>query len=102
MNRTINEFYHKVRLSKYVSNIRFTNTIHDAFYLLIKNDPETIKYVNDTLIECMEWQNHPAIHSDEVKLGAELDIGKSWDKQYTLANKMTLKEIEEFLKEKEL
>jgi hypothetical protein len=47
----------------------------------------------------MEWQDDPMIASDDVKLGAELDVGLSWDKQYTLKNKATLDEIQEFMKQ---
>ena len=102
MNRAINEFYYKIKHSKFNTSIRLINTIHDAVYLLVKNDPETIKFVNDELIKSMSWQDHPLIKSTEVLLGAELDIGKDWSKQYTLKNNSTLDEIVEFLSEKEL
>jgi hypothetical protein len=45
----------------------------------------------------MQWQEHPAIKSDEIKLEAELDIGLGWDKMYTLPNNASDSEIEELL-----
>ncbi len=102
MNRALIEFREIVEASQYRHKIRFCNTIHDAGYFMIKNEPNVIKFVNDNLIKCMQWQEHPSIVSDLVKLGAELDIGKSWDKMYTIKNGMSYDNIVNFLKEKEL
>lgn len=91
-----------VEASPYRDSIRILNTIHDALYLMVKNDIEVIKFVNDELIKAMLWQEDPMIASEEVKLGAELDIGKSWDKQYTLKNNASKDDIISFLEEHEL
>lgn len=99
MNRAIIAFRKTVEQSEYRHRIRFINTIHDAVYLLVKNEPEVIKFVNDELIKEMEWQDDPLLRSNEVKLGAELDIGKSWDKQLTLKNGLSLEDIQSFLAE---
>ena len=69
--------------------------IHDAAYFIIKNTPEHIKFLNDVLIEEMEWNDDDAIRSTDVPMGAMLEIGKSWDKLIPIANKSTLKEIYE-------
>lgn len=102
MNRALIEFRNIVKTSKFRGSIRFSNTIHDAGYLCIKNDIDVIEFVNTEFIKCMLWQDNDAIRSIEVKMGAELDIGKSWDKQYTLKNNATRKEIQEFLTEHSL
>lgn len=102
MNRALIEFRNIVEESEYRDSIRFSNTIHDAGYIMVKNSPEVIKFVNDAFIKCMLWQEDPMIASNEVKMEAELDIGKSWDKQYTLKNNATLEEIREFLDEHKL
>jgi DNA polymerase-1 len=67
--------------------------IHDAVYFLVENTPEHIKFLNDVLIEEMEWNDHPRIKSVDVPMKANLDIGKSWDNLITLDNNLTLKEI---------
>jgi hypothetical protein len=73
--------------------------IHDAAYFLVKDNPKTIKFLNDVLIEEMEWNEHPTIQSKDIPMLSELDIGKSWDKLITLSNKISLKQIEELLNE---
>lgn len=102
MNRALIEFRSIVEASEYRDSIRFSNTIHDAGYILLKNDVDVIKFANDAFIKCMLWQEDPLIASLEVKMGAELDLGKSWDKQYTLPNNSTREEIIEFLTEHDL
>lgn len=102
MNRALIEFREIVQASEYRDSIRFSNAIHDAGYLCIKNDIDVIKFANDEFIKCMLWQEDPLIASDEVKMGAELDLGKSWDKQYTLPNGASKEDIIEFLTEHDL
>lgn len=101
-NRASIEFRDRLMKSPYVNDIRMINVIHDAIYLLVRNVPEVVHWANINLIECMEWQDHPLIRSDEVKLGAELDIGLDWAHQFTLTNRMTLEEVRDFMKEKGL
>ena len=69
----------------------------DAIYLLVKNDPEVVKWVNDNLISTMCIMDEPKLIDAPVKLEAELDIGKSWDKQVTLKNNISIEEIEKQL-----
>jgi len=75
------------------------NMIHDAAYFLVRDDAKTIKFLNDVLIEEMEWNDHPTIQSDDIPMLSELDIGKSWDKMVTLPNKSSIKQINETLGE---
>lgn len=102
MNRALIAFRNTVEASEYRHKIRFINTIHDAGYFMVKNEPEVIKFINDELIKEMQWQDDEYLQSNEVKLGAELDIGKSWDKQFTLKNNVDLETIKEFLDEHQL
>ena len=86
-NRALTEFMHKVRDSKYRLDIRPCAAIHDANYFLIRDDIEIVKWVNDNLIEAMEWQELPDIKHDKVKLGGELDLFfKDWSTSITLPN----------------
>ncbi len=100
-NRAQNEFMSRVYKSKYCLDIQPIAAIHDAVYFIIKQDPEVVKFVNDNLIECMEWQDDPAISHDKVKLGAELVIHyPDWSTEINVPNKSTLEEIKEILNEK--
>lgn len=97
-NRAFIEFEQRMTRDHMHKDVMLINTIHDAIYMLIRNDAKVIKWVNDNLIECMEWQEDPMIHGD-IKITADLDVGPSWDKQYTLAHNMSVAEISAFLKE---
>ncbi|MEA2037092.1 MAG: DNA polymerase [Nanoarchaeota archaeon] len=69
------------------------NLIHDAEYFIVRNDPKIIKFLNDTLIEEMEWNDYDKIRSKDVPMTAELEIGKDWSKQITLKNYISEEEI---------
>ncbi len=85
--------------SEFRYHIRPINTIHDAAYFLVKDTPEAVKFLNDTLIKEMQWNAHPSIASKNVLMEANLEIGKSWDKQTSLPNGASIEQIEEILNE---
>ena len=99
-NRALNAFMEKVWESEYALQIMPIAMIHDAIYLLIVNDLEVVKWVNEQLIEEMQWQALPEIKHDQVKLGAELDIFyPSWAEKFTLPNNADRDTIMEMSKE---
>lgn len=68
--------------------------IHDAIYLVIKDDLAVVEWVNNRLTYHMSWQELPEIQHDEVKLGAELDIyWPDWAHPVTLPNGVSQTEI---------
>lgn len=73
-NRAAIEFWRRVWASEFKYDILPCSLIHDAIYLLIKNDIRVIEWANNNLIECMEWQELPEIQHDIVKIGAALDV----------------------------
>jgi len=93
INRTAIAFVHKLLQSEFVNDIYPINTVHDAIYFIFRDDPNVIKWLNDNLIEAMEWNNHPLIQSDLVPMAANLDIGKNWLDQITLPNRADIKHI---------
>lgn len=94
-NRAINAFMEKVWESPYKYSIVPCALIHDAIYLLVKDDVDVVKFVNDNLIKEMQWQELPEIAHDQVKLGAELDIfWPSWANPITLPNGLSVEEIQ--------
>lgn len=88
------EFMRRVRASKYRTDIQPVGQIHDSIYLRWTDSWEVTKWVNDNLIECMQWQDHPDIQHPTVKLGAELDIFyPTWNDAITLKNDISQDEI---------
>lgn len=86
-NRAAVDFMEKVWASKYRYDIMPVALIHDAIYLLIRNDLEVVEWANRELIKSMQWQELPEIQHDTVKLGAALDIfWPDWAHPITLPN----------------
>jgi DNA polymerase-1 len=89
-NRALIDFMDRVWHSLYRYDIKPCILIHDALYFTIKRDLNVIKFINDNLIECMQWQELPEIQHDIVKLGAELDIFyPSWNSPITIKNNVS-------------
>jgi len=86
-NRAAVEFFQKVWASKYRYDILPVALIHDAIYILVRDDLEVVEWANKELIKSMRWQELPEIQHDTVKLGAALDIfWPSWASATTLPN----------------
>lgn len=93
-NRAWSEFMGKVRTSKHRTEIRPCAQIHDAGYALVKDSVAAIHFANTHLVEAVQWQNHPDIWHDEVKLGGEFGIFyPNWGREITIANGATEDEI---------
>lgn len=93
-NRAAVEFMKRVWKSEYRYDIQVVSLIHDAIYIVIKDDLDVLKWTNDNLIECMKWQELPELRHDEIKLGAELDVFREgWHDPITLKNNLTKSEI---------
>ena len=81
------DFQARIERDGMVEDVILINQIHDALYMLIRNDAEVIKWANDNLIECMVADY---IDDQVVKNEACLDIGHSWDVQHELPNNATV------------
>lgn len=93
-SRAASEFMGKVRQSEYRLEIRPCAHIHDAQYYLIKDHLDVVAYTNKHLVQAVEWQDHPDIAHDKVKLGGELSIfWPSWGKEIVIPNGADEKEI---------
>ncbi len=92
--RAGSEFAERVRNSKFKYDIKPCNIIHDALYYIIKDNPETIEFVNNNLLDCMGWQEDEAIYHPDVKLLSELSIFyPSWAQEMELKPNSTQEEI---------
>ena len=93
-NRAGNAFMEKVWKSEYRLDIKPVAMVHDAFYLLIRDDVNVVDWVNRELPLEMSWQELPEIQHPAVKLGALLDIfWPSWANAITLPNGANQQEI---------
>ena len=97
-NRAAIAIQRRIEESPYRLDIFLVNQIHDAIYFIWKNSPEITHWLNTVVVEEMSWQDHPSIMSDDVKLGAELDVGYSWNSMKTIPNHASLEDITEILK----
>ncbi len=89
-SRAANAFMEKVWASKYKLDIKPVALIHDAIYLIVKDDVDVVEWVNKELILAMQWQELPEIQHPTVKLGAALDIyWPDWSHTITLPNHAT-------------
>lgn len=88
------EFLRKARTSEFRTKIRPTAHIHDAQYFMIPDDMDTLLYVNEHLVEAVEWQDHPAIEHDEVKLGGEVSVfWPTWAEEAVVPNGATREDV---------
>lgn len=93
-NRASAEFLGKARKSKFKLIIRPSAHIHDAQYMMVKDDINAVKYVNDTLVDAVRWQNDPIIQHDQVKLGGKLGIFyPNWSHEIEIKNYASTHEI---------
>ena len=84
----------QVRKSKFRLGIKPCAHIHDAQYMLVKDDLEHVYYANIHLVEAVKWQDHPDIAHPEVKLGGEFSIfHPDWAHEITIPNEATEEEI---------
>lgn len=86
-NRAAVDFMRKVWASKHRLDIKPVGLIHDAIYILVRDDSAVMEWANRELIKSMQWQELPELQHPTVKLGAALDIfWPSWAKATTLPN----------------
>lgn len=98
-NRAIVEFMDRVWNSPYKYDIVPVALIHDAIYLIIKDDVEIVSWANNNLTECMAWNELPEIQHESIKLSAELDIYyPNWSSAITLPNGTTPEQVNKICK----
>jgi DNA polymerase-1 len=94
-SRAGSEFMGKVRASReHRLKIRPCAQIHDAQYFLVKDDIDTVMFVNEHLVTAVKWQEHPDIAHDEVKLGGDLSLFyPDWSKEAVIPNEASAEKI---------
>jgi DNA polymerase-1 len=85
------EFFNRVIKSEYKYDIKLCNTVHDAIYLYSKNTLGCVKWINDNLIECMQWDELEELKHDELKLEAKLEVCRSnWSNPIKINNNASM------------
>lgn len=97
LNRAVIATNRRIEDAGMYADILPINMIHDAAYFLVKDDPQAIKFLNDVLIEEMEWNDHPVIQSDDIPMLSDLEIGKSWATLTEVPNKASIDDIKSIL-----
>lgn len=93
-NRAGIELQERTFNSSYRFDVRPCAHIHDAQYFIVKDDALTVHWLNENIVECMQWQDHPDIAHPEVGLGGELDLFyPSWADPITLPNNISIREL---------
>lgn len=99
-NRACNAFMEAVWASPYRFDIKPVALIHDAIYIMMRDDPAVVEFANRELVKAMSWQDLPEIEHDEVKIGAALDIFyPTWAKSVTLPVDANQEELRRVCKE---
>jgi DNA polymerase-1 len=91
--RAVIEFMQRVYDSEYRHEIQICAMIHDAAYILCTDSIGCLSFVNNNLIECMQWCDLPELQHDIVKLGSNLEVFKTWDVAIPLMNNLTKQQI---------
>ena len=97
-NRAGSEFMGKVRKSEYRLDIRPSIHIHDAQYFMIRDNMDTVMYVNEHLVKAVQWQDHPDITHPDVHLGGELSLFyPTWANEIEIPNYATPEQINDVI-----
>ena len=73
-NRASNEFMDRVWDSPYRTKVLPFAHIHDSQYYMINASLSCLEWVNNNLIECMQWNKLPEIQHPSVGLEAQLEV----------------------------
>lgn len=99
-NRASNAFMQRVWQSEYKHSIFMVAQIHDAAYVLMRDDINVVAFANYHLTREMSWQELPEIQHPDVKLGAELDLFyNGWHQPITLPNTDNKEELLDIIKD---
>jgi len=93
---TVNEMHYRIDTNNLSKDIIFNATIYDAVYGYVKKDAQTIKWLNDNLIEVMtkDW-----LENQTVKNSADMELGSTWVAEAVIPNNASLEQIERTLKD---
>lgn len=98
-SHSANLFMQRVWDSEYKYNVLPCMQVHDSQYYMVLNTLDCLKWVNDNLIECMEWNELEPIQHDQVHLGATLELyHESWAEKISIPNYCTKDELRKVIR----
>ena len=93
-NRAMNAVLKRIDKAGLTEDIYPIAAIHDACYYMVRNDIQTILWLNQAVTEEAKWQDHPVIQHDQVELEGQLDLFfPDWSNPITLPEKLTEPEL---------
>ena len=93
-SRALSEFMERVRRNKFRLDIKPCAQIHDANYLLIRDNMEVLRYTNRHLAKAVSWQEDPLIQNEHISMSGELDVYyPNWNHGMTIPNDATVADI---------
>lgn len=97
-NRAMREVMEQVDKDRKSLDILPVAQIHDACYYLVRENAETIHYLNKLVCKAASWQEDPLIAHDTVKIHGNLDLFiPDWSEGHTLATDATVEDIQAIL-----
>ena len=82
------------------TNVKLEWNKSDAQYYVIDDDIDLLLWVNETLVKCVQWQEHPDIAHDQVKLGGNLSLFfPDWAHEIELPNNCSKEQFINIVKE---
>ena len=97
-NRAMREVMEQVDKDRKSLDILPVAQIHDACYYLVRENAETIYYLNKLVCKAASWQEDPLIAHDTVKIHGNLDLFiPDWSEGHTLATDATVEDIQAIL-----
>ena len=94
---SINKLHSEIDDAGKEKDIVVTTSIYDSVYGIVKNDAESIKWLNETICPIMEKD---FLKDQIVKNEANLEVGKNWSDLTELKHNASIEAIEKILKEK--
>ncbi len=98
-SRAWNEFMEPVRKDPELRmHIRPCAQIHDAGYAIVKDHMPTVLYMNEHLVNAVNWQDHDDIRHPDVGLGGELSLfWPTWAEEMEIPNGASEDKIRELI-----
>jgi len=93
---SINKLHTEIDLVEKQKDVVVTTTIYDSIYGVIKNDAESIKWLNETICPIMEKD---FMEDQIVKNEANLEIGRNWADLTELEHNASIEDINKILQE---
>ncbi len=99
-SRALSEFMAIVRKGEYRLDIKPCASIHDANYLLIRDNVGVLLYTNVHLSKAVSWQEDPLIQNEHISMSGELDVYfPNWNHGMTIPNDATVADITRLTRE---